>query len=162
MILRQSMVRIATVATALLSTVGTVLLGSVRADETSAAYFVFEQESPEKTTNQFVFKLIDGATIAEARAILAGKTGNKRQVQGIITKRQVSYNPRWSYHLDPPTISFFEWAIEVCDANMTYVEEHLDEVGGSTLPGSHWCPWSSVLTEEVTDRIDPATETLLP
>jgi hypothetical protein len=41
-------------------------------------------------------------------------------------------------------------AIEVCDANMMYVEDHLDEAGGAFLPGNHWCPWDSRVTREVT------------
>jgi hypothetical protein len=48
--------------------------------------------------------------------------------------------------------------IEVCDADVTYVEEHLDEAGGSTLPHSFWCPWSPKLVAEVTDNIDSETE----
>ena len=62
------------------------------------------------------------------------------------------YNPRWSYHLDPASISFFQCAIEVCDASPQYVEEHLSEVGGAFLPGSTWCPWSSRVAEEVDFR----------
>lgn len=133
-----------------------------KADGNTPAYFVFEQEAPDKTVNRFVFKLEDAARIDEARSILAGNGGNKRSVQGIIVKSRAPYNPQWSYHLDPPTISFFEMAIELCDANITYVEEHLDEVGGSTLPRGHWCPWSSRLTAEVTDTIEPATEKSAP
>ena len=68
---------------------------------------------------------------------------------GIIVKEQAGYNPAWSYHLDSETIQFFELAIEVCDASIRYVEEHLDEVGGSFLPNNQWCPWSSELTREI-------------
>ena len=50
----------------------------------------------------------------------------------------------------PNSISFFSQAIEVCDANMMYVEDHLDEACGAFLPGCHWCPWDSRLTREVT------------
>lgn len=46
----------------------------------------------------------------------------------------------------------FEMQIEVCDANVTYVEEHLDEVGGGFLPKSFWCPWSSELEAEIPVR----------
>lgn len=126
-------------------------------DEMSAAYFMFEQYSPKGENEQFIFKLVDEKRITEARAILAGKI-NKKAVQGQIIKARAPYNPHWSFHLDPPSTSFFENAIEVCDANVTYVEEHLDEVGGSALPGGHWCPWSSRLTAEITKHINPGTE----
>lgn len=137
-----------------------VLTRPALADETSAAYFVFEQPSPDrKKVNRFVFKLLDQDRIGEARSILAGRNGGRRSVMGTIVKRRAPYNPQWSFHLEPSTISFFENAVEVCDANMTYIEEHLEEIGGSALPRSHWCPWQSILTEELTSQIDPATET---
>ncbi|WPB77176.1 hypothetical protein KYC5002_50385 [Archangium violaceum] len=45
--------------------------------------------------------------------------------------------------------SFFDVAIEVCDADMGFVQEHLDEAGGAFLPGFLWCPWNSRLKREV-------------
>ena len=137
-----------------------VLTCPALADEMTAAYFVFEQPSPDKKrVNRFVFKLIDQKRIGEARSILAGRNGGRQSVMGTIIKRRAPYNPQWSFHLDPSTISFFENAVEVCDANMTYIEEHLEEIGGSALPRGHWCPWQSILTEELTNQINPATET---
>lgn len=130
-------------------------------DLNAPAYFSFEQEGPNGTaSNAFVFKLTDQKVIATARTIL--KTSMDRHVQGTIAVTKVPYNPKWSYSLLPASISFFEKAIEVCDANMAQVEQHLDEVGGSYLPKSQWCPWSSVLAEEVTKNIDPVTETPKP
>jgi hypothetical protein len=123
-----------------------------------AAYFAFEQNSPEGERKIFVFKLIDEARINEARAILRQSHPTKNHVQGTIVTSKVPYNPQWSFHLDPNTIDFFEMQIEVCDANVTYVEEHLDEIGGSTLPRKFWCPWSSRIFAEVTKDIDPKTE----
>ena len=125
---------------------------------TTAAYFVFEQKSPEGELEQFVFKLTDQVKIDEARAILAEKRPND-SVQGTVVQKQAPYNPGWSFHLAPDSIGFFEFQVEVCDANVTYVEEHLDEVGGSFLPKSFWCPWSSKLAAEITTQIEPSTET---
>jgi hypothetical protein len=123
-----------------------------------AAYFAFEQAAPDGETKFFIFKLVEPSKIDEARAILQGTHPEKRSVQGTIVKARAPYNPEWSFHLAPMSIGFFEIQTEVCDANATYVEQHLDEVGGSTLPGNFWCPWSSRLAREVTDRIDPNTE----
>jgi hypothetical protein len=123
-----------------------------------AAYFEFEQNSPEGEPKIFVFKLIDEARINEARAILQQSHPTRNHVQGTIITSNVPYNPKWSFHLNPNTIRFFEMQIEVCDANVTYIEEHLDEIGGSTLPRNFWCPWSSRLLAEVTNNIDPITE----
>lgn len=110
--------------------------------------FAFTQPSSPGT--EFVIELVDENTIAHARRILSGEEKNLVHVHGRIIKRTVPYNPRFSFHLDPTTIRFFEVAIEVCDANMVYVEEHLDEAGGAFLPGGHWCPWDSKLAREVT------------
>jgi len=60
-----------------------------------------------------------------------------------IRKSRVSCNPNWDFHIEPDTIDFFAVAIEVCDANMQYVNDHLDEAGGAFPPGSLWCPRDS-------------------
>ncbi len=124
------------------------------------AYFSFWQSSPKGNVNTFFFKLTDQAKIEEARGILADTSLIRRHVHGIIQQSRAPYNPNWSFHLDPDTIGFFEMQIEVCDANTTYVEEHLDEVGGAFLPRSFWCPWSSTLAAEITHLVDPVTEKL--
>jgi hypothetical protein len=123
-----------------------------------AAYFVFEQAAPKGENKLFVFKLVDSEKIDEARWIIQNKQSTKVHVQGTIVKSKAPYNPEWSFHVDPSSVDFFEIQIEVCDANVTYVEDHLEEVGGGTLPRSFWCPWSSRLTREVTNEIDPVTE----
>lgn len=114
------------------------------------ALFCFEQRDPQDNVREFVFQLHDPVKIAEARAILADKKIMTRSVMGTIVCRKEKYNPNWSFHLAPDSISFFENAVEVCDANVTYVEDHLDQVGGSFLPRSRWCPWSSELKREIT------------
>jgi len=115
-----------------------------------AAYFVFEQLSPDGELKEFVFKLEDELKIATAREILADPNSINSHVQGTIVSVAADYNPGWSFHLLPDSIGFFEMQIEVCDANLTYVEDHLEEVGGSTLPKNFWCPWSSKLVREIT------------
>ncbi|MGH6745831.1 hypothetical protein [Novosphingobium sp.] len=109
------------------------------------AYFAFMQRSDQ----EFIFELTDEDKIAHARRILSGEEQEKVHVTGRIRKRTAPYNPKWSYHLEPATIDFFAVAIEVCDADMRYVEDHLDEACGAFLPGCHWCPWDSRLVREV-------------
>ena len=111
-----------------------------------AALFEFTDVDPGLT---FVIRLDDPVLIAEARSILGGDQVDRIHVAGLIVKAPALYNGAWSYHLDPASIEFFENAVEVCDATMQYVEDHLDEVGGAFLPGSQWCPWSSKLTREL-------------
>ncbi|MER5727169.1 calmodulin-binding protein [Streptomyces sp. NPDC002138] len=111
----------------------------------STAYFEFTDGR-----NTFVFKLNDTAKIKQARDILSGVDKENRSVMGRVVKAPASYNQPWKYTLAPESVKFFSMAVEVCDASISYVNDHLSEVGGALLPGSTWCPWSSKLTREVT------------
>ncbi|WP_245667343.1 BP74-related protein [Actinomadura macra] len=118
-----------------------------------AAYFEFTTYGvggPEN--NKSIFKLTDPVKIQHARSILNGTETQRPHVIGRIKKTPAPYNPRWSFHLNPDTIDFFDAAMEVCDATTSYVEEHLAEAGGAFLPGLVWCPWTSRLVREVTPR----------
>jgi hypothetical protein len=110
------------------------------------ARFAFTDVDP---TKEFVIELSDRAMIAHARRIISREETAAVHVKGTIIKEPAPYNPGWSYHLDSGTIDFFEFAIEVCDSTMQYVEDHLSTVGGAFLPDSVWCPWSSTLRREL-------------
>jgi hypothetical protein len=97
----------------------------------------------------FVIQLTDAAKIAHARKILSGEETAKTHIHGRIIKRTAPYNPGYSFHISPDTIDFFQMAIEVCDATLSYTEDHLDEACGAFLPGCHFCPWTSKLVAEV-------------
>jgi hypothetical protein len=115
---------------------------------TSTGPATFKIAFPPSTAT-FIIMLTDTVRLHEARDIVSGVETEATSVMGTIIKAPAPYNPPWSYHLDPASISFFAFAIEVCDAAPQYVEEHLSEVGGALLPGSIWCPWSSRVAEEV-------------
>ena len=108
----------------------------------------FVLETPP-ASDQFVIELTDESKIQQARNILNGTQKDNTHVLGRIIKTPAPYNSKWSYQLDPASISFFSYAIEVCDANIGYVEDHLDEEGGAFLPGLYWCPWTSRLVKEI-------------
>jgi hypothetical protein len=110
-----------------------------------AAYFAFKDYS--KT--EFIFELTDEEKIAHARRTISGEEREGVHVMGRIIKRKQPYNPKCSYYLDPASITFFAMAIEVCDANISYVEDHLDEACGAFLPACYWCPWSSRVVREI-------------
>lgn len=112
----------------------------------TTACFQFHYPPARET---FVIQLTDAAKIHHARGLLAGSKDPKQRVSGTVVKAPASYNLPWSYHLEPDSIEFFEYAVEVCDAGIQYVEDHLGEVGGAFLPGNFWCPWGSTLTKEV-------------
>lgn len=115
------------------------------ADTTAPAYF----EMTDVTRHIFVVKMTERADIEHARELLRGETTDRPHILGRILKRPAGYNQRWSYHISPETVSFFDFAIEVCDATIPYVEDHLDEAGGAFLPGLVWCDWSSKLVREL-------------
>lgn len=116
------------------------------------AYFQFDYPPNPET---FIFVLTDPDKIQEARDILNGKRPS-RHIMGTIVKVPADYNPPWSYYLDPPSITFFDFAIEVCDAAIQQVELHLNEACGSFLPGCVWCPWGSRLIAEVRVSATPS------
>ncbi len=51
-----------------------------------------------------------------------------------------TFNPGYSYRLQPDSVSFGEMWIEVCDARPCYVEE--DPEGWYANPNT-WCPWAA-------------------
>jgi hypothetical protein len=109
------------------------------------AYF----EMTDVTGERFVVEMTDPEDIDHARALLSGETRQLPHIMGRIKARPAEYNPMWSYHVEPRSVTFFDFSIEVCDATIPYVEEHLDEVGGAFLPGGYWCDWSSRLVREL-------------
>jgi glucose/arabinose dehydrogenase len=106
------------------------------------AYFVFDGPPHPET---FTIKLVDPAQIARARSLV----GQSKIVAGIIIKQPAAYNPPWTFQLAPSSITFVDVATEVCDASIRYVQDHLNEVGGSFLPGNRWCPWNARILREV-------------
>ena len=121
-------------------------------------YFRMSDGNPK---DDFIFLLNDPAKIKEAEAIIRchkdKNCGNKPipHVNGIIVKAGAPYNPIWTFHYDPKTISFPELTTEVCDAETSYVQEHLADVGKDFLPGNRWCPWGQRVVEDVTASVSP-------
>lgn len=143
--------------------VALVVLVDVQATRTQAtfvnevAYFRFDVPPAPET---FVFRSDDPAVIQEARDVLNGNRSS-RMVIGTIVKQPRDYNAPWSYHLDPVSVRFADNAVEVCDATIQFVEDHLAEICGATLPDCEWCPWSSRVIAEVAADTTP-TPTPIP
>ena len=136
---------LAAVAMIALTSAPAYAASTAHAKDSAAAYFVMT----DITREQFVVKLDNPADIEHARELLSGETTDRPHILGRIKPSAAPYNFRWNYHLRPETIGFFDFAIEVCDATIPYVEEHLDEAGGAFLPGYVWCDWSSRLVREI-------------
>lgn len=122
------------------------LSAEVPAVSANSTYFMI---SDGKSQDSFVIALTNPDKIQQARAIANGAEHRAVHVSGTIVKAAAPYNPAWHFYLAPASISFFESAIEVCDATTSNVEGNLQKVGGAFLPGSYWCPWSSKVTREV-------------
>lgn len=113
----------------------------------TVAYFRFT----DTARKYFIIKLTDPIKIAQARTIISKK--QSKILNGVISKQKAVYNPAWSYVYEPMSIEFADFAAEVCDGNMQYIQDHLSEVGGSFLPGNRWCPWTSRMVDEVTTAV---------
>jgi hypothetical protein len=54
-------------------------------------------------------------------------------------------NVGYSWHIDPDTLEFAEFTVELCDGRPSYVED-------GSLTGERFCPWSAeVLAIEPAD-----------
>jgi uncharacterized protein (TIGR03437 family) len=98
--------------------------------------------------DSIIVRVNQAAAIQKARAVLAGRSGSVIMT-GKIVPVSAFYNPGWSFHVDPLTVEFTELATEVCDASIGGVEQALNDLGGSFLPGFRWCPWTAKILAEL-------------
>jgi uncharacterized protein (TIGR03437 family) len=98
---------------------------------------------------QFIVRLNNPGLIQKARDIVSGKERKAVHLSALIVKASATYNPGWSFHLDPDSVGFFAVAAEACDAATVLVEQRLNDAGGQFLPGGRWCPWSSFVVGEL-------------
>lgn len=115
------------------------------------AYFVFTVPPHPET---FVFKLTNSQKIQQARDILS--TGNQKVIAGTIIKQPVYYNSPWTFYLDPKSIVFTDFAAEVCDATIRYLEDNPD------VAYPDWCPYQSRLLKEIPPPPKPGPGNLPP
>jgi hypothetical protein len=120
------------------------------------AYFEFGDSSHKDV---FVFATDKPAIIQQARRILSGEEKTQTKVTGTIVKSSADYNPNWSFHVDPGSVTFAQTSNDACDATTQSVSERLDDVGTTFLPGAQWCPSSSQLIMEVTAPFPKAAAT---
>lgn len=124
----------------------------LNSESKNKAYFIVEDIG----SRNFVIELDNIELIDSARKQIIGLEP-KKHIMGNIVKSTIWYNPDYSYYIDPSSISFFEVAMEVCDATFEYTEQHLSEAGGAFLPGLTLCPWTSYIFEEI-DAPSPLPE----
>ena len=126
--------------------VAVLLFNATASARHGVRYFQMSDGDPR---NDFVFALKDPRLIDQAIAIIQMPPDRRPHVSGIIETSTARYNRRWGFHYRPRTISFPEVSAEVCDAETSYVQQHLNEVGGHFLPGNRWCPWNQHVVKEI-------------
>ncbi|GKY96510.1 hypothetical protein MPSEU_000610600 [Mayamaea pseudoterrestris] len=115
-----------------------------------------DSQNISNTDQHFIARITNPDAIAIARGELA-KTEGFQIIAGTIVKESAPWNyPQWSFYLDPDTVTFGEMFIEVCDANVEYVQDNLATVGTDFLPNNFWCPWSTRVLEELSESLSDA------
>lgn len=121
----------------------------------TAWFSMIEKGEPRTTVQEFIFAVTDPATIETLREeIASGNVVRPVIVTGDIRRGRQTYNPDWSFHYVPDTVRVVKSAIEVCAAAPTYIEDHIEKVGGAFLPDNRWCAWGGRLVREVAPMVD--------
>ena len=92
----------------------------------------------------FQVRIQDSDVITEAEGLLAA--GEQRIITGPLRRGDGGFNAPWSWHLDPDSVEFADFTIELCDGCPHMVEADLDywiETVG------RYCPWSTELVARV-------------
>ena len=129
---------------------------AVAAEESYVDFLATSERTNVNNTDQhYVVRIVDPDAIATARAELE-KPDGYQIVAGTINTTAVEWNPGWSYHVVPGSVEFGDIYTEVCDANVEFVQENLQDpdLGGAFLPDYFWCPWGSRILAE----LEPETE----
>lgn len=113
--------------------------------------FVSYAGTPKIEANEFIIQIDDPALAEQYAQMVRNNTLQPRiAFTGTVVPGRAPYNEAWAFHVDPASVQLGGAShIEVCDSAPEYVEEHLQEVGGSFLPGAEWCPWSMHVSREV-------------
>ncbi len=73
--------------------------------------------------------------VQHARDLLAGEEVASIP-NGRVVRDDPGVNAPWSWHIDPTTLEFADFTIEVCDGLPSYVED-------GTVTSDQYCPWSA-------------------
>lgn len=87
----------------------------------------------EVIDQQFRIELVTPELVEHAEKLLRGEDVSAIPV-GKIVRDSPSVNEPWSWHIDPKTLEFADFTIEVCDGLPEYVED-------GTLTSDTYCPW---------------------
>jgi hypothetical protein len=83
----------------------------------------------------YKIELVTPALVKHAEQLLQGKQVSAIPL-GRVVRGSAGVNPPWSWHIDPKTLQFADFTIEVCDGLPSYVEDR-------TVTSPDYCPWSA-------------------
>lgn len=92
----------------------------------------------------FRVRIRDADIIAEAERILS--SGEQRIISAPLRRGDGDFNAPWSWHLDPDSVEFADFTIELCDGCPHMVEDDLDYWIDTV---GRYCPWSTELVGRV-------------
>ena len=84
---------------------------------------------------QYRIRLTDPADIEIARRLLAGEEA-PRIPNGVVVRGDPDANVGYSWHIDPESVEFADFTVEVCDGLPSDVEKGL-------ITSDRYCPWSA-------------------
>lgn len=116
--------------------VGHALRGCAAAE---AVFIIRACASPENPAGEIFYVLIrDPDVIATADSLIG--PGPQLIIAGALRAGDGGFNAPWHWHLDPDSIAFADFAIELCDGCPSFVEEDLEYWIGTV---NQYCPWST-------------------
>jgi hypothetical protein len=116
-------------------------------DDENTPHFYEFTHSDGSISYSFVAETTDPEVIEKAENQLQLPLEQRNlHIHGDIERGNDGYNNNWSWHFTPDSWNLVEVSVEVCDGRPQMVEDNLDywvdEVG-------YFCPWSSVVLQEV-------------
>src|SRR5687767_9507384 len=84
---------------------------------------------------EYKIRLTDPADIEIARKLLAGEEA-PRIPNGVVVRGEPDINTGYTWHIDPESVEFADFTVEVCDGLPSDVEKGI-------ITSDRYCPWSA-------------------
>ena len=84
---------------------------------------------------EYKIRLTDPADIEIARKLLAGEEAPNIP-NGIVVRGDPDVNVGYTWHIDPESVEFADFTVEVCDGLPSDVEQGI-------ITSDRYCPWSA-------------------
>jgi hypothetical protein len=86
-------------------------------------------------------QITDRTAIEDAIALWQGKSTRHIPAGTLRCNECRGWNCQWGWHVDPASIHFASYAIELCDGTPSYLQTHCSSFGPT------YCPWQARLVE---------------